>query len=540
MFLHSFFKGDLHTDPTVGIQELLRAILVRTNFVPVVRHIIGWRGLKQSMAEKEFWSAKIHGFNGVFGLAFDSLEPSSEWIIGHFSLTYFPHPDEDLVERCSLQAVALTQAEDYLQRIRDFSVDPAFADLFKIGSFFLSVDTSGGSFSIAIEALSAMRCVSEAGIHLPRDGQMVELVAPGGYDQNFPSFDVASVFFSVLAASATFNLNQPPVYLGEHRSPGIQTFCTRTGLRLPVDDADVWNHRICLGYGDGPFVDLDAARGNAMFIKRWVSGEPLPEAFQRQLWWNANNIQGAATIDKKTLGIDERPPLILLTGFLGSGKTSFLRCFIEYQTQRSRFVAVIQNEIGAVGLDGKLLDYTVTEIDEGCVCCSLAGNLKRAVQSILSRFDPDFIIVETTGLANPFNLLSEINELEDLVRFDCTLTVVDALNVELTLSEHAIGAEQIRGADLLMLNKKDLVAPNQLQSITDQLRHLNPRAPIFFTVDGDLNPALILEVDDRQSSIEKQATQHGTHLHDGLWTQNIRFDRPLDQSAFLKAVGINP
>jgi hypothetical protein len=59
-----------------------------------------------------------------------------------------------------------------------------------------------------------------------------------------------------------------------------------------------------------------------------------------------------------------------LTGFLGSGKTSFLQYFIEYQTQRSRFVAAIQNEIGEVGLDGKLLDYAVTEIDEGCVCCS--------------------------------------------------------------------------------------------------------------------------------------------------------------------------
>ncbi len=74
---------------------------------------------------------------------------------------------------------------------------------------------------------------------------------------------------------------------------------------------------------------------------------------------------------------------------------------IEYQTQCSRFVAVIQNEIGEVGLDGKLLDYTITEIDEGCVCCSLVGNLKRAVNGILSSFQPDYIILETTGVAKP-------------------------------------------------------------------------------------------------------------------------------------------
>ena len=110
---------------------------------------------------------------------------------------------------------------------------------------------------------------------------------------------------------------------------------------------------------------------------------------------DVHQAQDFKTLDKKILGIDQRPPLILLTGFLGSGKTSFLQHFIEYQTQRSRFVAVIQNEVGEVGLDGKLLDYQVTEIDEGCVCCSLVGNLKRAVQGILSQFQPDTIILET-------------------------------------------------------------------------------------------------------------------------------------------------
>jgi len=74
-----------------------------------------------------------------------------------------------------------------------------------------------------------------------------------------------------------------------------------------------------------------------------------------------------------------------------AGKTSFLRYFIEFQTQRSRFVAVIQNETGEIGLDGKLLDYTVTEIDEGCVCCNLAGSVKRAVKGILDEFSPDAI-----------------------------------------------------------------------------------------------------------------------------------------------------
>jgi hypothetical protein len=92
-----------------------------------------------------------------------------------------------------------------------------------------------------------------------------------------------------------------------------------------------------------------------------------------------------------------------------------------------------RNEIGEVGLDGKLLDYTVTEIDEGCVCCSLVGNLKRAVQGILENFSPDTVILETSGVSNPKNLLDELGELMEMVRVDCTATIVDALNFETSI-----------------------------------------------------------------------------------------------------------
>jgi Ni2+-binding GTPase involved in maturation of urease and hydrogenase len=263
-------------------------------------------------------------------------------------------------------------------------------------------------------------------------------------------------------------------------------------LRL-APAAEICHDSLVLGYGQGRFDDLDPPSSDTRSAHRWVEGQPLPEPFRERLWWRAHQVQGTSTIDKKALGVDERPPLIVLTGFLGSGKTTFLQHFIEYQTQRSRFVAVIQNEIGAVGLDGKLLDYTVTEIDEGCVCCSLAGNLKRAVRGILSAFAPDVILLETTGLANPYNLLDEMDELEPLARFDCTLTVVDAANAEATLAAHPLAADQIRAADLLMLNKADLVPAQRLKALTLRLRQLNPRAPVFPTVDGDLNPALVLQ-----------------------------------------------
>jgi len=236
-----------------------------------------------------------------------------------------------------------------------------------------------------------------------------------------------------------------------------------------------------------------------------------------------------------------RPPLVVLSGFLGSGKTSFLQHFIEYQTQRSRFVAVIQNEIGEVGLDGKLLDYTVTEIDEGCVCCSLVGNLKRAVSDILSDFQPDFIILETTGAANPLNLLDEISELEDLVRYDCTVTVVDSLNFDFTLSRFAIAVDQIRAADVLVLNKCDLVSDGDLRRVRKQIGNLNPKAIVFSTINGDLNPALIFETGDAGEnkkivSPTSGSTFHKAHVQDGLRCDTLTLSAPMDRGDFLSAV----
>ena len=541
--LPSFFKGDIQSRPEAGIQELMRAILVRTNFVPVVRRLIGWRGLKQLTAAVECWTAKIHGFAGVYGFFFDGLDPAPGWVRGRFVLNYFPDPEEELVERCSLQAAALTQTKDYLQRVREFMDHPELSSLFSIGCLSLAVDLAGKGLGLGLESLSENRTISEVGVRLPGNGQMIQVIEPGGCDQDFPAYDVASDFFNVLAASTTFNLGQPPVFLRDHRAPGSQLVLAQSGAARRVEAERVWNCRLLLGYGEGRFEDLGALDGESGISRDWRPGEPIPQDYQDRLWWKAHELQGAKSIDKKILGMDERPPFIILTGFLGSGKTSFLRHFIEYQTQRSRFVAVIQNEIGAVGLDGKLIDYTVTEIDEGCVCCSLAGSLRRAIHGILSEFHPDIIIVETTGLANPLNLLDEISELEDLVRFDCTLTVVDALNIESTLSEHAIAADQIRAADVLMVNKKDLVSPARLDAITDRLKEINPKAPLFLTAKGDLNPALILEVDDHPAHPmpgEPTTFLHTSHLQDGIWSQSISLRGPLDRDAFLKAVAQLP
>ncbi|PKN41528.1 MAG: hypothetical protein CVU60_10955 [Deltaproteobacteria bacterium HGW-Deltaproteobacteria-18] len=540
MLFDAFLPGDLFLHAPQGMQELFRVIVMRTNFVPVLRHVIGWRGLKQLTGPVECWTARIRDFDGVFGIFFGGVVEGPDWVRGIFRLHYFPHPDEELVERCSLQAAALSQSGDYMARVRDFMTDPGFADLFHIAELTMSVDAEKKSLTLSLEGLEALRVVCEAGVAVERDGQRITLIKSGGLDSNFPAFATACGFFDVLAASMTFNLDQPPAGLRLTRAPGFELRRSLQGQLFESAVDDNSRMRLTIQYGEGAPGKDDAPRSSEWrTVHDWSLGEPVPEAFADSPWWSAHRLQGASSIDKKALGVDERPPLIVLTGFLGSGKTSFLKHFIEYQTQRSRFVAVIQNEIGAVGLDGKLLDYTVTEIDEGCVCCSLSGSLNRAVKGIVSSFDPDFIIVETTGLANPFNMLEEMEELTELARFDCILTVVDAPNAERTLAEHPIAVDQIRAADIVMLNKQDLVCAERLEAVTQMVRGHNPHAPVFSAVNGELHPALVLDVEDRLHgtlSDKGRKLHHLSHMHEGLWAKSVRLERPLEREAFLETV----
>ena len=546
--LSRFFKGNLDKDPDAELQALMRAILIRTQFLPTVRHVIGWRGLKQSSAGVEGWTAKIRDYAGVFGLFFMGIEPIEGWITGSFGICYFPDIAEALVERCSLRAAAFTQTEDYPHAIRDFLHHPEMCELFGMGRLLLSVRNDQRALALIMQSLSSQRTVAQEGVGLPQGGQIIQLIAPGGYDQDLPAFETALGFFDVLAASVTFNLEQPPGCLIERRYPATQQVYDRSGTISSEDAPDLWNGIVALGYGEGNFDTLcsvvSATKSAPISAARADDPETAPRDYQDKLWWRAHQLKGSKSVDKKMLGVDERPPLILLTGFLGSGKTSFLQHFIEYQTQRSRFVAVIQNEIGEVGLDGKLLDYTVTEIDEGCVCCSLAGNLKRAVRGILENFSPDSIILETTGLANPLNLLEDMTELGELVRFDSTVTLVDALNLDATLADSPIAADQIRAADAIVLNKRDLVDDARLEALRRRIQKINPRAPQFCTTQGDLNPTLIFGADDSAGlDLNKKkfaAGPHPTHSEAGLWSKSLRIPRALDREKFMQAVGSLP
>jgi G3E family GTPase len=178
-----------------------------------------------------------------------------------------------------------------------------------------------------------------------------------------------------------------------------------------------------------------------------------------------------------------RTPVTVLTGYLGAGKTTLLnRILTEDHGKR---YAVIVNEFGEIGIDNDLVvgaDEEVFEMNNGCVCCTVRGDLIRIIQGLVKRKGGfDAIIVETTGLADPGPVAQTFFVDEDVkarTRLDSVTAVVDAKHILLRLSDSKEAAEQIAFADQIVLNKTDLVSEGDLALVEARIRRLNPLAPI--------------------------------------------------------------
>jgi G3E family GTPase len=168
------------------------------------------------------------------------------------------------------------------------------------------------------------------------------------------------------------------------------------------------------------------------------------------------------------------------------------------------------------------------------------------VRQILADFCPDYIVLETTGLANPHNILDEIAELSDLVRFDSITTVVDGANVLTSLDSYEIALAQIKAADILLINKTDLLSEDSVDRVLARLKSINPIAPTITMVQGDVSPSLLygpmkILVKDRtltgeKGEIKPMGRLHVSHKHDRLSSVKVEFDEPLVRERFLERV----
>jgi G3E family GTPase len=232
----------------------------------------------------------------------------------------------------------------------------------------------------------------------------------------------------------------------------------------------------------------------------------------------------------------------ILTGFLGSGKTTLLRHVLEHGLD-GKPVAVIMNEIGEVGIDGKVITglsavEKMVELSSGCICCSIDDyRFDLAIQEIIETAKPHLIIIESTGLADPEPLAYRVKN--SGLGLDAVITVVDAANVERHLKETEVARAQIEAADFLVVNKLDLVDAGGLARVEKRLTKLNARAARFQTVRGAIDSDVLFATG--VATYRARARTTSGHLHDdGIASFVYRSARPLRQEAFERLLGRLP
>ena len=216
-------------------------------------------------------------------------------------------------------------------------------------------------------------------------------------------------------------------------------------------------------------------------------------------------------------------PVTLLTGFLGAGKTTLLNHILS--NQQGLRSAVLVNEFGEVGIDNELVVATsdqMVELSNGCICCSINGELQEAVHRVLERPEPlDLIVVETTGLADPLPVAMTFmaGDLRDRLRLDSIITVIDAEHFSVTALESPIARAQVVYGDILLLNKADLVDEQRLKEVEAELRAIKTDARILRASRGDGPLGLLLSVGlfetDRLASLQAQEDAHEQHHNHG-------------------------
>jgi G3E family GTPase len=237
-------------------------------------------------------------------------------------------------------------------------------------------------------------------------------------------------------------------------------------------------------------------------------------------------------------------PVTVLTGYLGAGKTTLLNRVLT--EQHGKKYAVIVNEFGELGIDNELVvdaDEEIFEMNNGCICCTVRGDLIRIIAGLMKRKGGfDGILIETTGLADPAPVAQTFfvdDDVRSRAKLDSIVTVVDAKNFLQRLEDSHEAAEQVAFADIIILNKIDLVSPEEAAKVEARIRALNPMARLHRT---DHCALPVTEVLDRGAfdlgrilEIEPNFLGEDDHEHDDAITSvSLRASRPLDAQKFNK------
>ena len=242
--------------------------------------------------------------------------------------------------------------------------------------------------------------------------------------------------------------------------------------------------------------------------------------------------------------------VLLVAGFLGAGKTTLIRHLLTSPPKGLGKLALLVNEVGKIGLDGSLLsglNVDVVELTSGCICCSIKTDFFKAVEEIYHQFAPSHLIVEPTGVAQPGEILDVLSQapVRDFCRVQGIVTIVDAGFFKAKEMLGSFYDRQILSADVILLNKIDLVGGEVALGIEARLEEMNPRAKVFLTRNCSVAPARLFEglssagektgkAGFRDENLEHQGFQSFTFEDHGIMdrTKLIRFLESLPASLF--------
>ncbi len=262
--------------------------------------------------------------------------------------------------------------------------------------------------------------------------------------------------------------------------------------------------------------------------------------------------------------ISGKIPVTIITGFLGSGKTTLIRQLLVHPSMNK--VAVVINEIGEIGIDQDLVTLSSENISllaNGCICCSVRTDMQETLRDLFTRrtigdiFDFDRIIIETTGLADPAPILQTLVSdtlLEAQFRFDGLVTLVDGVNLPDQLNTLKEPEKQLAIADRIYITKTDLIHPDQMDEVIQLIRHINPSSPIKHLVYGNIDPNELMGIGlsstkasektltflgENQSQLnEKYLGDFANRHSSNIKTETLRFKTPFTWEAFSSALDL--
>ncbi len=512
---------------SMSAAEIFYAVVNKIYFERRIARDLGWRGILPCPAQEWAWTCRILESDCIFGIVhcrdfvsqeevaypddrhshnFFASDPKNVW--GKFALFVFPPHGSPLLDEFSLHALYLSEQDNFSKKIREWTFLQNELAQFYVGDLYIGISVN--NLCLRLETKERFCVVAANGVFYEEENCKKYVIEAMGMDANIPAYSIIRPLFDCIVrtfAKIFHCAQEDMICLMEKRKYSVPAYDNLGNLfqsgqeQTAVARTVQWGDRI------------------------WPESENEKEDFF------------PLAIERKKR---KNLPLVhILSGFLGAGKTTFLREWLAYLQNKDIYLGVIQNEFGKIGLDAFLLqgDTVVEAIDEGCVCCSLADALRPGICRVLGKMPTKDILLETSGVANPLNVLQAMKDLDDLVQVGLVIVLVDAYILFSKFENEkkfcdGVLRSQIEHADVLVLNKIDLLPRDQEKNICATLHKMNNKALIlksefgripFAVLDHALDEVHKNDTDKKISDFSSPYKKACTHEEEGFESRIIFF-----------------